>query len=180
MRRIVGKCSGQRYRQSFSLLYSIPGFRRAISPRNQAEHAITVVEIDHRGKKPASSLVRVGTELAKCAADSLRLQSCKLESQSLAFRRRIQQTLSAVFRALLLRNVSLVDQLLEHATERLFCDVEDLKQVGNFDARVAVDEMEHPMVRATEAQLKEHLIRITDEIAVGKKQKFDDVPYGLS
>ena len=103
-----------------------------------------------------------------------------MRARSLAFRRRIQQTLSAVFRALFLRNVSLVDQLLEHATERLFCDVEDLKQVGNFYARVAVDEMEHPMVRATEAQLKEHLIRITDEIAVGKKQKFDDVPYGLS
>jgi hypothetical protein len=40
--------------------------------------------------------------------------------------------------------------------------------------------MEHPMVRTTETQLEEHLIRITDKVAVGKKQELDDVPDGLS
>jgi len=70
--------------------------------------------------------------------------------------------------------------LFEYPTQRLLCDVEDLKQVGNLYARIAIYEMKHTMVRATEAQLEEYFIRVADEIAVGKKQKLDDVPDGLS
>ena len=124
--------------------------------------------------------MRVGTKFTECTANSLRLQSRELKSESFAFPCRIQQALSTIFRALLLRNVPLINQLFEYSTERLFCDVEDLKQVGNLYARIAIDEMKHAMVRATEAQLQEHFIRIADEIAIGKEQKLDDVPDGLS
>ena len=124
--------------------------------------------------------MRVGTKFTECTANSLRLQSRELKSESFAFPCRIQQALSTIFRALFLRNVPLINQLFEYSTERLFCDVEDLKQVGNLYARIAIDEMKHAMVRATEAQLQEHFIRIADEIAIGKEQKLDDVPDGLS
>src|SRR5262249_57736012 len=90
-----------------------------------------------------------------------------------------QQTLSAIFRTLFLRDVPLINQLFEYPTQRLLCDVEDLKQVGNLYARIAVDEMKHAMVRATETQPEEHFVRIADEIAVGKKQQLDDVPNGF-
>jgi len=123
--------------------------------------------------------VRVGTEFTECPTNSLRLQSRELESEGFAFPGREQQTLSAIVRALFLRDVPLINQLFEYPTQRLLRDVEDLKQVGNLYARIAVDEMKHAMVRATEAQLEKHFVRIADEIAVGKKQKLDDVPNGL-
>src|SRR4029453_6464989 len=78
-----------------------------------------------------------------------------------------------------LQNVPLVDQLLQDAAERLLGDVEDLQQVGNFYARVAVDKMQHPMMGAAKTKLEEHLIRVANEIAISEKQKFDDVPGGL-
>jgi hypothetical protein len=40
--------------------------------------------------------------------------------------------------------------------------------------------VQHPMVRATEAELEEHFIRVPDEIAIREKQKLNDVPDGLS
>ena len=123
--------------------------------------------------------MRVGTEFTECPTDSLRLQSRELESEGFAFPGDEEQTLAAIFSALFLRHVPLINQLFEHPTQRLLCDVENLKQVGNLYSRIAVDEVEHAMVRATEAQLEEHFVRIADEIAVGKKQKLDDVPNGL-
>src|SRR6476646_9968382 len=39
--------------------------------------------------------------------------------------------------------------------------------------------MQDTMMGAAEAQLEKHLIWIADEIAIGKKQQFDDVPDGL-
>src|SRR5262249_42741751 len=162
-----------------SLLRSISSLRRSVGPRNQAEHAFTVIEIDHRREKAASGFVCIGTEFAKRATNSLRLQGCELESEDFAFSGRVQQTLPAILCSLFLRNVPLINQLLKHPTQRLLCDVEDLEQISNFDARIAVDEMEHAMVRATEAQLEEHFIRIADKVTVGKKQKLDDVPDGL-
>ena len=41
---------------------------------------------------------------------------------------------------------------------------------------IAIDEMQHPMMGAAEAQFEQHLVRIADEIAIGKKQQLDDVP----
>ena len=103
----------------------------------------------------------------------------KLERQRLAFRRHVEQALAAVLRALLLHHVALVDELLEHAAERLLGDVEDVEQVGNLHAGIAVDEMQHPVMGAAEAELVQHLVGIADEIAIGEEQKLDDVPDRL-
>ena len=101
-------------------------------------------------------------------------------ASGLALRRDVKQALAAVVRALLLQHVALVDQLLEHAAERLLGDVQDVEQVGDLHARVAVDEMQHPVVGAAEAELEQHLVRVADEIAIGKKQELDDVPDRLA
>src|SRR5262249_17561145 len=105
--------------------------------------------------------------------------SREFESEGFAFPGHEEQAVAAIVSAFFLRDVSLINQLFEHSTQRLLCDVENLKQVGNLYSRIAVDEMKHAMVRATEAQLEEHFVRIADEIAVGKKQQLDDVPNGF-
>ena len=84
-----------------------------------------------------------------------------------------------VLRAFFLHHEALIDQLLEHAAERLLGDVEDLQQVGDLHAGIAVDEMQHPVMGAAEGELAEHLVRVADEIAIGEKQQFDDVPDRL-
>ena len=107
------------------------------------------------------------------------LQAGKLERQRLAFRRHIEQALAAVLRAFLLHHVALVDQLLEHAAERLLGDVEDVEQVGDLHAGIAVDEMQHAVMGAAEAELGQHLVGVADEIAIGEEQQLDDVPDRL-
>src|SRR5450759_2410188 len=82
-------------------------------------------------------------------------------------------------RAFFLHYEALIDQLLEHAAERLFGDVEDLQQVGDLHAGIAVDEMQHPVMGTPEGELGEHLVRIADEIAIGEEQQLDDVPDRL-
>ena len=83
-------------------------------------------------------------------------------------------------RALLLHDVALVDQLLEHAAERLLGDLQDIEQLGDLHARIAVDEMQHAVVRAAEAELGQHLVGIADEVAIGEEQELDEVPARLA
>ena len=50
-------------------------------------------------------------------------------------------------------HVAFVDQLLEHAAERLLGDAQDIEQLRDLHARIAVDEMQHPVMRAAETEL---------------------------
>ena len=91
----------------------------------------------------------------------------------------IEQPLAAIVGALALHDVALVDQLLEHAAERLLGDLENVEQIGDLHAGIAVDEMQHAVMRAAEAELGQHLVGIADEIAIGEEQKLDEVPVRL-
>src|SRR6187399_28666 len=124
--------------------------------------------------------MRVGSEFAERAIDPLRLQRRKPERQGLALRSHVQETLAAILLAFLLQHVTLIDQLFEHAAKRLLRDVEDLEQVRDLHAGVAVDEMQHPMMGASETKLEQHLVGIADEITIGEKQQLNDVPNGLA
>src|SRR5262245_12273221 len=123
--------------------------------------------------------MRVWPEFTEHAIDPLRLQRREPERQGLSLRRHIEEALTAILIALLLQHIALVDELLEHAAERLFRDVEDLEQIRNPHAGVAVDEMQDPVMRAPETKLQKHLVGVTDEVPVGEEQQFDDVPNGL-
>ena len=107
------------------------------------------------------------------------LQPRKLHRQGLAFRRDVEQALAAIVGALFLRHVALIDELLEHPAERLLGDFQDVEQLRNLHAGIAVDEMQHPVVSAPEAQLRQHVVGVADEVAIGEEQKLDDVPDGL-
>src|SRR6202012_1130940 len=120
--------------------------------------------------KAPRRLMRVGTEFGESAVDAQRLQAGQLERQRLALWRYIQKPLAAVLSPFFLQHVTLIDQLLEHAAERLLGDVEDLQQVGNFHTGIAIDEMQHAMVGAAKGELAQHLVRIADEITISEKQ----------
>src|ERR1700690_3338130 len=162
-----------------SLATSTPRLGGALGARNQTQHALAVVGVDHGGEETPRRLMRVWAELGEGAIDALSLQTGELERQGLALRRHIQETLPPVLRAFLLHHEALIDQLLEHAAERLFGDVEDIQEVGDLHAGIAVDEMQHPVMGAPETELGEHLVRIADEIAIGEEQQLDDVPDRL-
>ena len=91
----------------------------------------------------------------------------------------VEQALAAVVRALLLHDVALVDQLLEHAAERLLGDLQHVEQLGDLHAGMAVDEVQHAVVRAAEAELGQDVVGIADEVAIGEEQELDEVPDRL-
>ena len=100
--------------------------------------------------------------------------------QRLAFGGDVEQPLAPIIGALLLHHVALVDELLEHASERLLGDLENVEQLGNLHPRVAIDEMQHPVMGAAEAEFRQHLVGIADEIPIGEEQELDDLPHRLA
>ena len=119
-----------------------------------------------------------GSDLAERAAIRSVCRPASFVDQCLALRRDEKQALAAVVLARLLHDIALVDQLLEHPAERLLGDLQHLQQIGDLHARMAVDEMQHPVVRPAEAELRQHIVGIADEIAVGEEQQLDDIPAG--
>src|ERR1700676_5223543 len=114
---------------------------------------IAVRSIDHAGEKAPRRLAGAGTELRQYARDARGLQSGKLHRQPLARRADVKQPLAAIVGALFLHDITIVDELLEHAAERLLGDLQDVEQFGDFHAGIAVDEMQHAMVRPAKAEL---------------------------
>jgi len=79
-----------------------------------------------------------------------------------------------------LHHITFVDELFEHAAERLLGDLQDIEQVRNFHAGIAVDEMQHAVMGAAEAELGQNLVGIADEVAIGEEQELDEVEIGLA
>ena len=85
-----------------------------------------------------------------------------------------QQPLAAIGAARLLHDIALVDQLLQHARQALLGDGEDVEQVGDAQARMAIDEMQHAVMRAAEAEILEDGVGIAGEIAIGEEQQLGE------
>ncbi len=85
-----------------------------------------------------------------------------------------QPTLAPVGDARLLHDPAVVDQLLQDRGQALLGDLEDLQEVRDPEARVAIDEVQHAVVGAAEAELGEDGIGVAREIAVGEEQQLDD------
>ncbi len=150
-----------------------------IGARNEPQQAVALLGIDHGGEKLAGHLVGVRPQFGQRPRDARGLQTGKLHRQGLALRRDEQQALAPVVCALALQDVALVDELLEHAAERLLGDLQDVEQFGDLHAGIAIDEMQHPVVRPPEAEFLQHIVGIADEVAIGEKQQLDDVPDRL-
>ncbi len=107
------------------------------------------------------------------------MQRRELERELLTLGRDVKQTLPAVLRAFTLHHVTLVDQLLEDAAERLLGDAKNVEQLGDLHAGIAIDEVQDPVMRTAKAELDQHLVRIADEIAISKEQQLDEIPERL-
>src|SRR5262249_18426418 len=153
---------------------------RPVGASDEPQRRVALLRVDHRGKEPARRLVCIRSKLGERPRDACRLQSGELHGQGLAFRRHVKQPLTAIVGALLLQHVTLVDQLLEYAAKRLLRDLENVQQLGDLHAGVAVDEMQDPVMRAAEPEFGQHIIGIADEVAIGKEQELDDVPDRLA
>jgi hypothetical protein len=55
-----------------------------------------------------------------------------------------------------------------------------VEQVGDLHTGIAIDEMQHPMVRPAEVEFLQHVVGIGHEVPVGKEQKLDQVPDRLA
>ena len=85
-----------------------------------------------------------------------------------------QQPLAAVRAAGALHDIALVDQLLQHAAQALLGDVEDVEQIGDAQARMAIDEMQHAVMGAAEIEIGEDGVGIAGEIAIGEEQQLGE------
>src|SRR6185295_1004215 len=123
---------------------------RTVGPTDEAQDLVAAFGIDHGGEECARRLVCMRAEAGERARDPLSLQPGKLHGELFALRRGEKEAVTPVVRALLLHHVILVHQLLEHAAERLLGDAQDLGKVRYLHAGVAIDEMQHPMMRPAE------------------------------
>src|SRR6185369_13201633 len=153
---------------------------RAIRPGNEAQHALAAFLVDHRGEEGARCLMRVRPEAGERARDALGLQPGEFHRELLALRRNEEKAMAAVVRPFLLHHIALIDELLEHPSERLLGDAQGLQEVGDLHARIAIDEMQHAVVRPPEAEFLQDVIRIRDKVPVGKEQKLDQIPDRLA
>src|SRR5205085_1707528 len=91
----------------------------AVGTCNEALNSTTVFGVNHGNKKPPCSLISVGPQLRQSAGDARVLQSGELHRQRFAFGRDKEKPLTAIVGAGFLHHITFVDQLLEHAAERL-------------------------------------------------------------
>ena len=80
----------------------------------------------------------------------------------------------------LLHDIVLVDQLLQHTTERLLGNAQDIEQIGDLQPGITVDKVNHAVMGAAEAELRQHRIGIANKIAIGEEQQLDDIPAQIA
>ena len=125
-------------------------------------------------RKRAVTVVAAAAGLGQGLRDALGLQAVEAPGEGGALLGRMQQPLAAIALAGLLLDPALVHQLLEDAGQALLGDLQDLEQVGDAKPRMAVDEMQHAVMRAPETQLGERRVRLAGEVAVGEEQQLDE------
>jgi hypothetical protein len=53
------------------------------------------------------------------------------------------------------------------------------EQIGNAQARVAIDEMQHAVMCSAQSILGQHRVGLAREVAIGEKQQLDSLPHRL-
>ena len=99
------------------------------------------------------------------------MQGSKLIGKTPALGGDEQTPLAAIVVAVPLHDEALADELLQHAREALLGDLQDVQEVGDAQARLAVHEMQDAMMGAPEAVFLQRRVGVGGEIAVGEKQE---------
>jgi hypothetical protein len=82
-------------------------------------------------------------------------------------------------RARTLKDKLVPDELTKDTAQALFGNAKNAEQLGDGQMRMAPDKMNNPMVRAPETVAREDRIRLSSEIAIGKKQQLDPLAHLL-
>src|SRR5262249_36918963 len=98
----------------------------------------------------AKALDRVGAGLAAGAGRAPSRPVGQVALEFLALLSEPQPALASVSRAALLLDVALLDQILQHAADRLLGDLQDRQQMADRLSAVAADEIERAVMRAAE------------------------------
>jgi hypothetical protein len=147
---------------------------------DELERAIAFLDIDHGGQKLAYRLARLGTQPRKRPCNPRGLQPGEPHRQGRPFRSGIEKPLTPILWASPLLDIPFVQKLLEHASKRLFRDLQNVEEVSNLDPGIAIDEMQNSVMCPAELQCGENVIGVTHEISVRKEQELDNVPYRLA
>jgi hypothetical protein len=75
--------------------------------------------------------------------------------------------------AALLLDVFLLEQVLQHATDRLLGDLQDRQQMADRLAGMTADEIERAVVAPAELVALELLVRFEGEVAIGIEHQLD-------
>ena len=109
-----------------------------------------IVAIDQRQQISADRRLRGRVDFRKGIHDATRLERRQLQRQSVALRGRVKVALPSIGSACTGFDEAFLDQLLEDPVQALLGDPQDVEQFGDGETWLAIDEMQHPMVRATE------------------------------
>src|SRR5690606_6310835 len=86
----------------------------------------------------------------------------------------VKQALAPILRARLLQNIATIDELLQNTRQTLLGNLEAIKQIGNPQTWVTVDEVENTVVGAAEAELGQNGVRLPGEVPVREEQELDE------
>src|SRR6478752_5195825 len=148
--------------------------------KDRLEHLVRIVAVDHCAQEALDGLGILRRHLGERPGNARGLEAGELLHQRLALRCRKQQALAAIIVASLLHDIALVQELLEHAAERLLGDAQDVEEVGDLEPGIAIDKVHDAMMGAAEAERLQLLVGIADEIAIGEEQQFDDIPAQIA
>ena len=100
--------------------------------------------------------------------DPIDLQGNQLIGKRRAFRRQGEKAFSPIRLASLLDDKSLIDQLFQNPRETLLGNFENIKEIGDAQAGVPVDEMQHPMVSTTKPEFGKDDVGFASKVPVSE------------
>ena len=108
-----------------------------------------------------------------------RLNEGEPQRQPLAVRRRVELPTATIQGPSPDLDEVLVDEFAQYAVEALLGDPQDLQELGDREPRPSADKIEDSMMSAPEPISFEQPIGVSDEIAVGEKEQFDQFIHWL-
>ena len=113
-----------------------------------------VVGVDHREQERLAASFGLRLHLARARRMRRVWSFASLTARSWPFGVVIEQALAPVGRAGAALDEVLLDQLLQNPVQALLGDAQDVEELGDGQARLAVDEMQHPVVGPAEIRTR--------------------------
>gem|GEM_PF-6524 len=105
------------------------------------------------------------------------LQAREVLRQGMSLICRVEQPLPPVIHAFALLDDARIHELFQNPPEALLGNPQYAEEIGDHDARVALDKMQHTVMRPAEVELGQDIVRITGKILVGKEQELDQIVW---